>query len=140
MRPTLLALALAAVACGSDVGDGSDGGALDLGVADLAAPDLVVTDCPPGTSMGGPEGVGGTCAQPDEYCYYFESYCHCNVQSHSWYCCWDGVPERCPPAPPSGYDCCRAYPTLCDYGCVGGVATSCTCADDRWQCSTVPCD
>jgi hypothetical protein len=141
IRSALLAIALAAAACGSDVRDSDDLGAADLAVGDLASFDLVVTDCPPATSMGGPEGAGGTCAQPDEYCYYFESYCHCNVQSHSWYCCSDGQRRLCPVQPPSGPDCCQAYfASQCSYACTAGVTTLCNCTDDAWHCTTMPCD
>jgi hypothetical protein len=136
MRAALVAIALIASACGSDVHDGAD---VDLAVVDLGSPDFAVSDCPKGTSMGAPGG-GGACAQPDELCGYNESYCHCNVQSHTWYCCWDGVRQRCPAQPPSGPDCCQAYDAQCAYACTGGVATVCRCTDDRWQCTTMPCD
>ena len=125
-----LALALAVVGCSP----------VDHSAADLsAAPDQSVSDCPSYNPSSG-AGAGGTCSRPDAYCLYFEAYCHCNLSTSTWYCCDDGVRQQCPGAPPSGPGCCRAYPASCSYACVGGVATVCSCSDDRWLCSTVPCD
>ena len=111
------------------VGCGSD---------DDGAPDM--SECPDYNTSSG-AGSGGACTNVGEYCGYFEAYCHCNGATHTWYCCTAGVPLPCPTQPPSGNDCCRAYqPLQCSYACSGGRATYCTCSDDRWQCSTVPCD
>jgi hypothetical protein len=134
-----LVLTLAIVGCSPVDDSGPDSSAAaDLSVADSsAAPDL--SDCPSYNPSSG-AGAGGSCSRPDAYCSYFEAYCHCNLATSTWYCCDDGVRQQCPSAPPSGPDCCRAYPASCSYACVGGVATVCSCSDDRWQCSTEPCD
>jgi hypothetical protein len=130
MKRLSLVLALVAVACS----------AADEGPADLSATaDLPVSDCPSFNPSSG-AGAGGSCARPDAYCLYFEAYCHCNLSTSTWYCCGDGAPQQCPSAPPSGPDCCRAYPSSCSYACVGGVATVCSCSDDRWQCAEMSCD
>lgn len=125
MRLALVALLV--VGCNSS--DHSDGGIVpDLG------------ECPNYNTSSG-AGAGGACNNPDDYCLYFEAYCHCNVATRTWYCCTSGVPVACPAQPPSGPDCCRAYQQQpCRYACAGGMATVCSCSDDRWQCSTVPCD
>ena len=133
MRLVIVALVLAGCGCGSDavVGDGGADLSVPLG-ADLS-------DCPnfnPSSGAGG----GGACSTPDQYCNYFEAYCHCNVGSHTWYCCDDGVRRLCPTTPPSGPDCCRAFDPQCSYACVGGMATVCSCTDDAWHCTTQACD
>jgi hypothetical protein len=130
MRPSLLALTIVLAGCSTTDHSGGDM---------IAAVDLAVSDCPdyrPSSGAGG----GGSCSRPDATCLYFEAYCHCNTRSSTWYCCSDGARQLCPPLPPSGDDCCRAYLTACTYGCVGGIATSCTCSDDRWQCTSSACD
>ena len=131
MRTSLLAITIVLAGCSTTNHSGDDMN----GAADIA-----VSDCPDYNPSSG-AGAGGSCAKPDEICLYFEAYCHCNLQSHTWYCCDNGAPQQCPSLPPSGTDCCRAYNKMpCTYGCVGGVATSCTCSDDRWSCTTSACD
>ncbi len=133
MRMAIVALVLALAGCGSDAVAG-DGG------ADLSVPTGAdLSDCPAYNPSSG-AGAGGACTTPDRYCNYFEAYCHCNVGSHTWYCCDDGVRQPCPQTPPSGPDCCRAFDAQCSYACVGGVATVCSCTDDAWHCTTMACD
>ncbi len=133
MRHALLALVLAVAACGSDAGSSVDlGRDLSAPIADLATPRQDLTNCPPNASA---------CSVPDATCYGFETYCHCGVASHKWYCCDATGSRPCPTTLPSGPDCCADFAQpLCSYACVGGVATMCSCTDDAWHCTTMPCD
>ena len=92
-------------------------------------------------SNGGPT-VAGACTNYGQRCGYFESYCDCNHQERQWICCWNGVLVDCPSTTPTpGTRCCDQYVTAtCAYACAGGVASTCRCVDDHWQCATAACD
>ena len=133
MRLGIIALALGIAGCGSDDGSSVDlGRDLSVPIHDLAIPRHDLVQCPP---------HGSACSMPDAICNGFEIYCHCGVASHTWYCCDASGTRSCPQTPPSGPDCCLDYaPSQCSFACNGGVTTVCSCTDDAWHCTTMPCD